>query len=92
MANNKFIEYLYSKLPEKDRIFRLAEVIIREEGTLSIIFLVPAEKYDNYMSDSLKNLIFKLTKDLLMDNIFEIIYRKTVSAIHMLKTEIIIFL
>jgi len=89
MANNKFIEYLYSKLPEKDRIFRLAEVIIREEGTLSIIFLVPAEKYDNYMSDSLKNLIFKLTKDLLMDNIFEIIYRKTVSDDSYVKTEII---
>ena len=41
------------------------------------------------MSDSLKNLIFKLTKDLLMDDIFEIIYRKTVSDDSYVKTEII---
>ena len=28
MANNKFIEYLYSKLPEKDRIFRLTKLLL----------------------------------------------------------------
>ncbi|MDD4120370.1 MAG: exonuclease domain-containing protein [Clostridia bacterium] len=89
MLNSKFIEYIYSKLPEQDRFFRLAEVIINENGFLKIIILVPADKYDNYMSDNLKNLIVKHTKDLLKEDIFEIIYRKTVSDDSYIKTELI---